>query len=92
MLLDIYIFFLKLQYSAIYSEEETEFKIMVCDRVWWNFEKRVYVAIEQILPGDGGHDSSTATGSVARWRLLGGSDVSRRLPLATGPGSWVGAV
>jgi hypothetical protein len=43
----------------------------------WNFENHVYVTIEPILPGDGGHDSSAGVCSEARPRLLGGSCVGR---------------
>ncbi len=73
-------------------KKKLSLKLLLATVFGWNFEKREYVVIEQILPGEGGHDSSTTTVSVARWRLLGGSDVSRRLPLATGSGSWFSAV
>jgi hypothetical protein len=89
----LFIYFLLNYRTALFIPKKTlSLKLWFATGFGWNFEKRVYVAIEQILPGDGGHDSSIATGSDARWRLLGGSDVSRRLPLATGSGSWDGAV
>jgi hypothetical protein len=86
-------YFIKIYKTAPFKpKKKLSLKLWLATVFGWNFEKWEYVAIEQILPGEGGRDSSMATVSVARWRLLGGSDGSRRLPLATGSGSWFGAV
>ncbi len=85
-------FFFYYKTAPFIPKKKLSLKLQLATAFGWNFEKRVYVTIEPILPGDGGHDSLAGACSEARWRLLGSSDVGRWLPLATGPGSWVGAV
>jgi hypothetical protein len=71
------LFILNYKTAPFILKKKLSLKLRSATASGWNFEKRVYVTIEPILPGDGGHDSSAGVCSEARWRLLGGSDAGR---------------